>query len=423
MLKGFGNGDENQKNVERCLAKPLPQENVGLASTDGLLNEMTVGSANPGSLPAAAMAALNRGDAATARRHFEQIVSAGRGPPDAWLGVALACQALDDKVAMMSALDRVLHLDPQNLRALLMKADGLRAQGDRRGAINFYGHLAKLVPDPSILPPDAARELKRAHDVHVELSREIFEHMQSALAASGYRREAASSRFTQSLALLSGQAQRYEQQPRSYYFPELPTIGFYDRRTFPWLDAIESDTGDIRAELHGLLQTPSVFTPYIEAEANTPVDRSHNLLDSVDWTSCYVWKDGAPVADIAARCPKTMAAMQHAPLEQVKGRAPFVLFSKLTPGAWIKPHTGFLNTRLVCHLPLIVPEGCWFRVGSEVRKWEEGKAFVFNDTIEHEARNEGPGTRIVLIFNVWRPELSADERSMITALLESLNSL
>lgn len=323
----------------------------------------------------------------------------------------------------MTALDRVLDLDPQNLRALLMKADGLQRKGDRRGAINFYSHLVKLVPDPSILPPDAAREVRRAHEAHIQLSREIFQHMQSALTAAGYRREAASSRFTQSLALLSGQAQRYEQQPRSYYFPELPTVGFYDRAMFPWLDAIEAATDVIRAELQGLLQTPSVFAPYIEAEANTPVDRTHNLLDSADWTACYVCKDGAPVDEIAARCPKTIAAMQHAPLEQVKGRAPFVLFSKLTPGAWIKPHTGFLNTRLVCHLPLIVPEGCWLRVGSEVRKWEEGRAVVFNDTIEHEARNEGSGTRIVLIFNIWRPELSADERSMVTALLESLNTL
>lgn len=384
---------------------------------------MTASSQNLNSLGAAAMAALNRGDAATARRHFEDAVATGRAPVDAWLGLALACRALGDEAAMMAALDRTLDLDQQNLRALLMKADALQARGDRRAAIRFYGLLVKLVPDPALLPPDGAREIKRAHAAHAHLSGEIFAHMQQSLAASGYNRELASSRFTQSLALLSGQAQRFEQQPRSYYFPELPTIGFYDRAGFPWFDAIEAATDDIRNELLGLLETPDVFSPYIEAEQNTPVDRSHALLDSPDWTAAYVWKDGAPVPQIAVRCPKTVAAVEHAPLEQVKGRAPFVLFSKLTPGAWIRPHTGFLNTRLVCHLPLIVPEGCWLRVGGEVRRWEEGKGFAFNDTIEHEARNEGADTRTVLIFNVWRPELSLEERGLVAALLESADTL
>ncbi len=384
---------------------------------------MTERSRDLNALGAAAMGALNRGDAATARRHFEEVVATGRAPVDAWLGLALACHTLGDEAAMMVALDRTLDIDQHNLRALLMKADALLARGDRRAAIRFYGVLVKLVPDPALLPPDAAREIRRAHAAHTRLSGEIFAHMQQSLAASGYSRELASSRFTQSLALLSGQAQRYEQQPRSYYFPELPTIGFYDRAAFPWFDAIEAATDDIRNELFGLLETPEVFSPYIEAEQNTPVDRKHALLDSPDWSAAYVWKDGAPVPQIAARCPKTVAAVEHAPLERVKGRAPFVLFSKLTPGAWIRPHTGFLNTRLVCHLPLIVPEGCWFRVGSEVRAWEEGKGFAFNDTIEHEARNEGPGTRTVLIFNVWRPELSMEERGLVAALLESTDTL
>jgi aspartyl/asparaginyl beta-hydroxylase (cupin superfamily) len=372
---------------------------------------------------AAAMAALNRGDAATARRHFDEITSAGQVPPDAWLGLALSCRAMGDHPAMMAALERVLQADAQNIRALLMMGDGHASVGDKRAALRFYGVLVKLIPDVSVLPPDAAREIGRAHAAHARLSGEIFAHMQQSLAASGYAREVASSRFTQSLALLSGAARRYEQEPRSYYFPELPTVGFYDRAAFPWLDAIEAATDDIRAELRGLLATPEVFSPYIEAEEDTPVDRGHALLDSPDWTACYVWRGGAPVADIAARCPATTAAMNHAPLERVKGRAPFVLFSKLTPGARIRPHTGFFNTRLVCHLPLIVPEGCWFRVGNEVRHWQEGKAFAFNDTIEHEARNEGAGTRTVLIFNIWRPELSMEERQLVTALLESIDTL
>jgi aspartyl/asparaginyl beta-hydroxylase (cupin superfamily) len=189
------------------------------------------------------------------------------------------------------------------------------------------------------------------------------------------------------------------------------------------MDALEAATADMRAELQGLLAGPNVFSPYIESEANVPVDRTHPLLDSADWTASYLCRDGKIIPEIADRCPRTMAAVAHAPLERIKGRAPFILFSKLTPGAWIRPHTGFLNTRLVCHLPVIVTEKCWFRVGADVRGWEEGKCFAFNDTIEHEARNEGQGTRTVLIFNIWRPELTEEERHLVTALMESIDSI
>jgi aspartyl/asparaginyl beta-hydroxylase (cupin superfamily) len=93
-----------------------------------------------------------------------------------------------------------------------------------------------------------------------------------------------------------------------------------------------------------------------------------------------------------------------------------VIFSMLRAGAHIGAHTGMYNSRLICHLPLIVPPGCRFRVGDEVREWEEGKLLIFDDTIEHEAWNESDEDRIVLIFDVWRPELSERERFELTAL-------
>jgi aspartyl/asparaginyl beta-hydroxylase (cupin superfamily) len=74
------------------------------------------------------------------------------------------------------------------------------------------------------------------------------------------------------------------------------------------------------------------------------------------------------------------------------------------------------NCRLICHLPLIVPPDCRFRVGNEVREWEEGKLLIFDDTIEHEAWNESDEDRIVLIFDIWRPELTEQERFELTAL-------
>ena len=103
-------------------------------------------------------------------------------------------------------------------------------------------------------------------------------------------------------------------------------------------------------------------------------------------------------------------------------RSPSILFSLLRPGARIPPHTGFVNTRLICHLPLIVPEGCHFRVGNEVRKWVEGQAWVFDDTMEHEAWNDSGETRVILLFEIWRPELTIEERGLVNAMFEAIDT-
>jgi aspartate beta-hydroxylase len=74
------------------------------------------------------------------------------------------------------------------------------------------------------------------------------------------------------------------------------------------------------------------------------------------------------------------------------------------------------------HLPLIVPDKCGFRVGGEIREWRVGEAFVFDDTIEHEAWNESDAIRAVLIVDVWNPYLTDDERTMVRHLFEALGS-
>ena len=93
------------------------------------------------------------------------------------------------------------------------------------------------------------------------------------------------------------------------------------------------------------------------------------------------------------------------------------MFSMLAPRTRIPAHTGVANTRLVCHLPLIVPSGCGFRVGDTVREWREGEAFVFDDTIEHEAWNDSDQLRVVLIFDLWAPALSEAERIAVAAII------
>jgi aspartate beta-hydroxylase len=74
------------------------------------------------------------------------------------------------------------------------------------------------------------------------------------------------------------------------------------------------------------------------------------------------------------------------------------------------------------HLPLVVPGNCRFRVGSETRRWQEGKAWVFDDTIEHEAWNDSDVPRAVLIFDTWHPGLSTGERELLRTAVPAIQS-
>ena len=372
----------------------------------------------------AGMDAMGRGDSALARAQFQLIIDAGQADAQVWLAMALACQAQGDAVAFERAVDQVLAQDPRNLRAALMKADSLAARGDKRGAMSFYALVSGLVPeDLAGLPPQVVGEVTRARSTLEALNVGVFDDLRAGLVARGYQPDGSNPRFDEALALLSGEKQRYVSTPRSFFFPGLANIQFFPRQMFPWIEALEAATDDITAELMALMAGENVFAPYIEAETNRPTNTADPMLNNTNWSACYLWRGGQVVPEIAARCPKTMAALEHLPLEQVAGRAPFVLFSKLAPGARIEPHTGFHNTRLVCHLPLIVPPGCMFRVGNETREWVKGKVWTFDDTIEHEAHNGSDQTRVVLIFNVWRPELTLEERELVASLMEGIDRL
>ncbi|MDE2149698.1 MAG: aspartyl/asparaginyl beta-hydroxylase domain-containing protein [Gammaproteobacteria bacterium] len=371
-------------------------------------------------LARAGMEALRTGDARAARQLFEQIGRAGRADAGVWLGLALACRSLKDETAKLAAIDKALALEPRNLRALIMKADHLAEVGDHRAASTFYSTAVKAAPAAGRLSPEMLAEVRRAQAMQERYSAEYVAHLHRQLAARGFDPDRSSRRFAQSLELLTGKKRIYRQEPLSYYFPELPQIQFYERRDFPWLDAIEAAAADIRAELLEILRDGRAFIPYVEGESNRPQQDYQGLLGNVGWSAFFLCKNGEIVPENAARCPRTMRALEHAPLTRIARRAPMILFSLLRPGVHIPPHTGYFNSRLICHLPLIVPDNCRLRVGNDTRYWQQDKAWVFDDTIEHEAWNGSDKVRVLLLFDIWRPELSAEERGLVQALFEAI---
>lgn len=370
----------------------------------------------------AGAAALEAGDALTARRHFESILAAGVGDASTCILLGIACRRLDDRPALYGAVDRALAYEPRNLHALLMKGDCLLESGNSRAAAQFYGAAVAIAAQVKNLPSDLADYVRRAAETRDRINAHIAAHLRQQLAGAGYDELASSPRFVQSVDMLTGKKQLYTQQPRAYYFPELPQIQFYPRDSFPWLEALEAATDDICAELMGVLERNRGFVPYIQRRDGAPMDNAHSLLDSLDWSAFFLYKEGAVIEEHAAQCPKTMAAIEQLPVPRVKGRDPMALFSVLKPGTRIAPHHGYLNSRLICHLPLVVPPGCFLRVGNETRELRKGRAWVFDDTIEHEAWNSSNETRVILIVDIWRPELTTEERTLVTTLLEAVDT-
>ena len=364
------------------------------------------------------VAALERGDGAAARQCFSSLIASGFATAPMRMMLVRACKLDDDLEGEAEALDAWLAADPDNLNGLLLRADCHRRNEDPRATASFFRRALVRARSAGPQPPEIIAELRSAQAYIDAQASEFGNAIQSAIASLD---RDGGTRLTHAVDMLQGKRDIHPQQPSVLYLPYLPQRQFFEREEFEWVEALEAATGDIREELVRLLAEDAPFRPYVEAEENRPRRNFAGLLDDPSWSAFYLWKDGARVDDNARRCPRTIEALAKVPLSNIGSRTPSVLFSMLRPGAHIPPHHGMLNSRLICHLPLIVPEGCWLRVGNETRIVEAGKMMIFDDSIEHEAKYESSETRIILLFDIWRPELDEAERAGISAIFDAID--
>jgi aspartate beta-hydroxylase len=364
---------------------------------------------------------LQMGKTEEARVFFERALIRASGAPLVHLALAQTANKLGNSDDELASLDRVLVIDPYFTNALLAKGAFYEKQGKlRKAGANYRNALKTLRPGVEI-PPQLRRTIEHA-------ARIIG---QQQLALDGYLSEAvreirsasvpsALERYDQCQSVFTGLKTAYVQNPLLLNFPGLPVIQFYDRALFPWIEKFESHTAAVRAELQQAMQTHELgWEPYIDHPDGAPLNQWSELQRSSRWSSLFLWKDGRPLEDALAKFPAAAAALAEVPLNAVPGRGPTVFFSSLAPQTKIPPHTGSTNARLVLHLPLIVPGGCALRVGNDTREFVEGRAWVFDDTIEHEAWNNSDSQRIVLLMDIWNPYLTEIERDLVGALLSA----
>lgn len=374
-------------------------------------------------LAQSAYSALRSGNAALAKSLFEQITATGQGDASHWMGLAYATSRQGDNEAALKSVDRAIELHPQNLRAILMKADLLKQGGKSRQSLNCYLYALKLGAGVPNVPDDIRQGLERAEKARASHVDEYRAFLMEQIEAGGFSFHAGNRRFQQSLDLMLGKKEIYYQNPRRYYYPGLPQIQFYERDQFDWAPGIEAQTQAIREELAEAMEDPSRFSPYVKSGDEHLGRDNQGLADNDDWSALFIWDYGRLAPEMAEQFPATVAALESPPVPQIANQSPMSLFSKLKADTRIPPHNGLLNTRLICHLPLIVPENCGaLRVGNEQRPWVEGELLIFDDSIEHEAWNSSQEERVILLFEIWRPELNEEERQLITTTLQAVKA-
>jgi hypothetical protein len=362
-------------------------------------------------------AAAGRGDVAGARRLLERLTEADPRRIEPWLKLSAMCRAQGDVPGALTAVTGALRVDPLAFLPLLLKANLLERAGRGEEAAETYGHA--LAQAPAEIPGHLSQMVAHAGSVRDAHVARRAERLAAAVAPAETRLSPAErGRVARFRTNVLRKTEVYHSEPTHFHYPGLREREFHDRGDFPWLEALEAATAAVTEDFRRVTAAERAeLVPYIQYRDDVPLRQWQQLNRNRDWTAIHLVRNGEVVEANARHCPATMALLPRLDQPQIPGRGPNAMFSLLASGAHIPPHTGVANTRLVCHLPLIVPPGCWFRVGAERREWDVGKAWVFDDTIEHEALNPSGELRTILIVDTWHPDLSEAEREAVGAVM------
>lgn len=357
---------------------------------------------------------LAQGQADIARPLLARAVAVEPGQAVLHFNLATADGALGRFDAALQSLDAALAIDPYMVQALFHKATLLQRLGRDTDAAIIYRNYLDCMPPQVRSDPRMAMMVRQAQAAIEADNRALRQTI-----AEQVGNDPPSARVAEAIGILTGQATIQIQQPTFLTVPRLPAIPYFDDAAFPWLREMEAATEAVLAELLALMDNGAEegFEPYVARPKGVPVNQWGELNHSRRWGAFHLWLNGSRQDRNCARCPRTAALVERLPRIVVPDRAPNAFFSVLRAGTRIPPHTGVTNMRATIHLGLVIPPGCGFRVGNEVRHWQKGSAWAFDDTIEHEAWNDSDEDRIILIVDGWNPFLDAAEGQALSALL------
>jgi tetratricopeptide (TPR) repeat protein len=347
---------------------------------------------------------------------YEKCVALQPQSPVFHFNLGTAREKLGDLAGAIRAYLEACRLDPRDARLAMFAGAALEAAGRREDAVTMFSlgddldPAVRLAKDRADLDP----EIRRRSAIADRAMREHFTGLHEAAVAELEHRGGDLPRL-RSAIWIQTHDRRFEyrtpgQKPSLFYMPDLEARPITPRERLAWATEVEAHTAVVRAEYLAAIESGARLSPYVDARTDAPIWR--NLRGRQDWSSLHLFQ-AAKEMPVAKLFPKTMQALAQADIVRIDGRPMELFFSRLRPGAHIPPHFGIANNRLTIHLPLIVPDGCSIRIGSEIHNWREGELFAFDDSFEHEAWNRSSSDRVVLIFESHHPDLRPEERSAI----------
>lgn len=213
------------------------------------------------------------------------------------------------------------------------------------------------------------------------------------------------------------------QRPKFLYIPGLPDRPYHDPLLQPWAPMLAAGWHDLRDEALSLLGDDQNFESFLGLKpGEVRPEYVGGSVPNPAWDALFFYRHGQRYDTNHARCLKTSSLIDSIPLCRVENQAPEVCFSVLRPGSTIMPHHGVTNSRLVMHLPLVVPPDCALNiVGAGEHRWREGELMMFDDTYQHEAWNRSGQPRVILLMDCWNPHLDTAERQAIRQLVEAID--
>ena len=353
---------------------------------------------------------LSQGRPAEAVRFLVIADAADPGQPALLFNLAAAKRGAGDTLGAIDALKKALQADPYFVQAMFQSGVLLEELGQLQAAAFHFKNVLDTAPEEVTKDPGFAPMLARAREAVAKSNSALDRQIEQATAGA----PELPVRAREAVAILTGKQRNYVSEPTFFTVPRLPALPFFDRELMPWIEELEAATAVIQEEAARVAAEDSGdaarFVPYVANPPEVPSNQWAELNHSPKWGAFFFYKHGTPDEANRKRCPRTTELLERMPLLRLAGRGPNAMFSLLQPGTRIPPHTGVTNIRSTVHLPLVIPPGCGFRVGAEAREWKPGTAWVFDDTIEHEAWNASDKLRLILIFDIWNPLLSADEQ-------------
>lgn len=200
------------------------------------------------------------------------------------------------------------------------------------------------------------------------------------------------------------------------HVPGLTARAYWPADTFPLHKLLQDRFPLIQEEAHRLLRDARAFErlPGESHVGNDAIDGGR--LNGI-WKAYYLQRYFERDNRTAEFAPVALRTLDG---HRVSREA---LFSVVGPFTHIRMHSDELNFVTTLYLPLVSDDGAWIEFAGEKRGWTPGRCFAADSTFLHQSFNGTEAYRVILIVDLWHPELTAREIDLLEAMMPPIDAV